>query len=52
LQFNLSKSDGLARFQYRLGDFFSVDECAVCGIQILDDDIISTQEDFAMMARN
>ena len=52
LQFHIAQPQGLAGFQDAFGDFFAVDEGAVRRIEILDENFVAAQMDFAMMAGN
>jgi hypothetical protein len=48
----LAEADDLPRFQDSLGHLFAVDEGAIGGVEIVDDDIVTAREDFAVMAGN
>ena len=51
-QFNLAEPQRLAGFQNAFGDFLVVDERAVGGIEVFDDDFAAAQQHFAVMAGN
>jgi len=50
LQFDLAEAQRLAGFQNAFGDFLAVDEGAIGGTKVLDDDFTAPQNNFAMMA--
>src|SRR6266545_532920 len=51
-KFDLTQSENLARLQDGFFNLLSIDERAIGGIEVLDHEIISALNDFAMMAGN
>lgn len=49
-ELDLSEPQNLSRLQNRFRDLFAVDERAVRGVEVLDDDVRTAQDDFAVMA--
>ncbi len=52
LQFHLTEPQCLPRLEDGLGNFLAVDERAVGGIKILDEQVGALQEDFGVVAGN
>src|SRR6185437_10559369 len=50
--FHLAQPEDLTGLQSGLGDLFTIDESAVGGIEVLDDDVVAPLNQFAVMTGN